>query len=112
MPFSSSPVARAWCTLTALVLIFAGTAVITLGGAPELLPVLLTADNGTQITDGVGNSMSARIDQASAAARQRYMQWAKPGMAVIALGMGMQALEPIGVILTAYRSRTPHRWRE
>jgi len=42
MPFSPSPVVKAWCALIALGLILAGTAAITLGGVPELLPILLT----------------------------------------------------------------------
>jgi len=109
MPFSPSPVVKAWCALIALGLILAGTAAITLGGVPELLPILLTADDGARLTDGAGNFLSVGTDEASAAARQRYMQWAKPGMAAIALGMGMQALEPIGVILTAYRGRALRR---
>lgn len=106
MLLSFYPVVRAWCALAALVLILAGTAAITLGGAPELLLNIVTDENRAPITDENGRSTVGKMDEATVFARDRYMQWARPGMVVIALGMGLQSLEPIGVILDARRRRT------
>ena len=87
--------------LLALLLIYAGTLVITLGGVPALIrPGLLMRDGSRPMLRN-GTGLKLRPDPATVEARRRYMRWAVPGVVLITLGALWQAVEPVRVLLPA-----------
>ena len=81
----------------ALLLIWAGTAAITLVGVPALVGIPVTF-NEQKITFN-GQETIYGSTSASQAAIRRYWVWAVPGFVAITLGAVWQALGPISVLL-------------
>ena len=88
---------KACLDLAALVLIWAGTAAISLGGVPALIgnPVVF----GKQEVTFTGQETIFGHTSASRAAVRRYRAWAVPGFIAITVGAVWQALGPISVLL-------------
>ena len=76
--------------LSALFLIWVGTAVITFGGIPQLI------DHGFAFGDsGFGDAAFGHSYSADdLSAQGHYYEWAGVGFVVITLGMLLQAIEP------------------
>lgn len=90
---------KAVLDLVALVLIWAGTLAITLGGVPALIgPTIRTRDGG-RIVLRDGAILTGRPDPDAVEARRRYMRWAMPGVIAITIGALWQALGPLSVLL-------------
>lgn len=92
---------KAALELFALLLIYAGTLVITLGGVPALIEEPVTF-NGQSVTFD-GQPVTFGHTSSSQTALRRYMRWAVPGLILIALGMIWQAVGPCNVLLDAAR---------
>lgn len=88
---------KAVLDLVALLLIWAGTAAITLGGVPALVgnPVVFGKQEVT--FNGQGTIFGHTSD--SQAAVRRYWAWAVPGFIAITVGAVWQALGPISALL-------------
>ena len=84
-------------TLAAIVLVWIGTASITLVGIPSLLPEFLEDGKGQVLEDSAGNILST-VDPQSAKDHVKYLKWALFGMGLITAGMALQAFEPVMVI--------------
>ena len=85
--------------LLALLLINAGTLVITLGGVPALIRPALIMRDGSRLMMRDGKTLKRRPDPGTMKARRRYMRWAVPGVVLITLGALWQAVEPVRVLL-------------
>ena len=85
--------------LFALVLIYAGTLAITLGGVPALIGPTLLSRNGARLLGRDGAILTGRPDPDAVKASRRYMRWAVPGVVAITIGALWQALGPLSVLL-------------
>ena len=92
---------KAALDLFTLLLVYAGTLAITLGGVPALIEEPATF-NGQSVSFG-GQPVTFGYTSSSQAALRRYMRWAIPGLVLIALGMVWQAVGPCSVLLEAVR---------
>lgn len=90
---------KAVLDLVALVLIWGGTLVITLGGVPALIGPTMRTRDGARIVRRDGVILTGRPDPDAVEARRRYMRWAVPGVVLITLGMVWQAVEPVRALL-------------
>ena len=92
-----TPTWKAAFDLVSLIVIWAGTAAITLGGVPALIGDLVRFDDQPVTFKGQPVTFGHTPD--SQVALRRYRRWAVPGFAFITLGMIWQATEPFGVLL-------------
>ena len=90
---------KAWLDLVALLLIWAGTAAITLVGVPALIGPTLLGRDDAPLMGPDGATLTGRPDPEIMEARRRYRAWAVPGFIAITLGALWQALGPISMLL-------------
>ena len=93
---------KARLDLVALLLIWAGTAAITLVGVPALIGNLVTF--GGQAVTFNGQEVTSGSTSASRAAVRRYRAWAIPGFIAITIGASWQALGPISILFPDIKS--------
>lgn len=92
---------KAVLDLVALLLVWAGTAAITLGGVPALIKEPATFNDQSVTFDG--QPVTFGHTPSSQAALRRYMRWAIPGLVLITLGMIWQARDSCYVLFDAAR---------
>ena len=97
---------RACLAVVAQFMVWLGTVGLVYLAVPELAPVYLTDNQGTGITDDMGNRMTTGADPDSAAARWRYDVWATISLIPITLGMGLQVWEPLTTLIRKQPSMT------
>lgn len=94
---------KAALDLLTLLLVYAGTLAITLGGVPALIEEPVTFNDQSVTFDS--QPVTFGHTPSSQAALRRYMRWAIPGLVLIALGMIWQAVGPCSVLLDAVQQR-------
>jgi len=97
--------AQAVRELVALILICAGTGVITIFGIPELVPSHAIAVPGGQILTNPAGKIIVTTDINGAELRNAHYRWAGGGMILIAAGMMLQAVTPAQAIIQNRRHR-------
>lgn len=88
---------KAVADLVALLIIWAGTMAITLGGVPALIGNPVRFD-GQDVTFG-GPETTFGHTSSSQVALRRYWAWAVPGFIAITIGVLWQVLGPLSVLL-------------
>jgi len=94
-----NPRCKAKIALTALALIWIGTAGMTFCGIPEIAGVSLLDNAGNELTDNAGNKLRSSPDRSAVSAWNNYLWFAIPSFLLISIGMVLQGIEPFQIIV-------------